>query len=263
ASKRARTTALITGASMGIGLELARQFAMHGHDLILVARHRDLLEAVARKFEGEHGISAHVIVADLADPEAPQSLFDEVRAANLEVDFLVNNAGFGLGGEFSDTDIARELDMIQVNIAAVTHLTKLFLPQMLKRRTGRIMQVASIAAFQPGPWMSVYYASKAYLLSFSQALSEELRNSGITVTALCPGPTATNFAETAHMSNSTPFARGLVATAEGVAKYGYAAMMRGERIAITSFRDRLLMQAERIMPRATVTRIVRLLQENR
>lgn len=248
---------------MGIGLELARQFAMHGHDLILVARHRDGLEAIAGKLEGEHGISAHVMVADLSDPDAPTALFDEIREAQLQVDFLVNNAGFGLGGEFSDTDMTRELDMIQVNIAALTHLTKLFLPQMLKRRAGRIMQVASTAAFQPGPLMAVYYASKAYVLSFSQALSEELRDSGVTVTALCPGPTATNFAETALISNSRLFTHAGVASASDVARHGYAAMMRGERIAIPSVRDRVMVQAVRIVPRAMVTRIVRVIQQNR
>jgi short-subunit dehydrogenase len=262
ASPPTRTTALVTGASMGIGLELARQFAMHGHNLILVGRHRDTLEAVAGSLESEHGGSAHVVVADLSDPGAPQALFDEIREANLHVDFLINNAGFGLGGRFSDTDVTRELDMVQVNIAALTHLTKLFLPQMLKRRAGRIMQVASTAAFQPGPLAAVYYASKAYVLSFSQALSEELRDSGVTVTALCPGLTATNFAATAHISNSRLFERAGVASASDVARHGYAAMMRGERIAITSLRDRIMVQAVRLAPRAVVARIVHRIQQN-
>ena len=262
-SPSTRKTALVTGASMGIGLELARQFASHGHDVVLVARHRETLEAVAARLETESGISAHVIVADLSERNAPQSLFDEVRSAQLQIDFLVNNAGFGLGGEFSSTDLDRELDIIQVNMAALTHVTKLFLPQMIERRNGRIMQLASIAAFQPGPMMAVYYASKAYVLSFSQALSEELRDSGVTVTALCPGPTATNFAATARVSNSMVFAKTGVASASDVASYGYSAMMRGKRIAIPSMRDRVMVQIQRIAPRAMVTRIVRKLQENR
>lgn len=262
-TSRSEKTALITGASMGIGLELARQFAEHGHDLILVARSRDLLEALAAALGKEHGISAHVMVADLSRADAPPNLFDDIAAARLQVDFLVNNAGFGVGGKFSDTDGARELDMIQVNIAALTHLTKLFLPQMLSRGSGRIMQVASIAAFQPGPLMAVYYASKAYVLSFSQALSEELRDSAVTVTALCPGPTATHFAETAQVSNSIVFAGFGAASASEVARYGYAAMMRGKRIALPTFRDRLAVQIQRLVPRAMVTRIVGKLQANR
>ncbi len=260
---RTRKTALITGASMGIGLELARQFASHGHDVFLVARHKDTLDAVAARLESESGMSAQVLVADLADRTAPQALFDEITSRGSQIDFLVNNAGFGIGGKYSETDGSSELDIIQVNIAALTHLTKLFLPQMLARGNGRIMQVASIAAFQPGPMMAVYYASKAYVLSFSQALSEELRDSGVTVTALCPGPTATNFAATARVSNSMVFAKTGVARASDVASYGYSAMMRGKRIAIPSFRDRVMVQVQRAVPRALVTRIVRKLQENR
>lgn len=248
---------------MGIGLELARQFATHGHDVILVARHRDTLEAAAAELSRDHGISTHVLVADLSDPGAPETLFDDVRNAGLHADYLVNNAGFGLGGEFSETDVGHELQMIQLNIAALVHLTKLFLPRMLERRAGRIMQVASIAAFQPGPMMAVYYASKGFVLSFSQALSEELRDSGVTVTALCPGPTATNFADTAGISNSMVFEHSGIASAGTVARYGYEAMMRGKRIAIPSVRDRVLVQAQRLVPRAMVTKIVRKLQENR
>lgn len=262
-SPRVRTTALITGASTGIGLELAREFAARGHDLVLVARHRDALEAIAGALEGKFGISATVIPADLSDPEAPQTLFDTLQSQAVHVDYLVNNAGFGLGGEFVDTDMDRELDMVQVNISALMSLTKLFLPHMIRQKSGRIMQVASIAAFQPGPLMAVYYASKAFVLSFSQALAEELRDTGVTVTALCPGPTATNFAETAGISNSRVFANAGVARADDVARYGYAAMMRGERIAIPSVRDRIMVQTQRLTPRAMVTRIVRKLQESR
>lgn len=254
---------MITGASMGIGLELAHVFASHGHDLVLVARSRDLLEALSRELEAKYRITATAIASDLAEREAPQALSDELAARSIQVEFLVNNAGFGLRGEFRDTDIARELNMIQLNIATLTHLTKLILPQMLERGSGRIMQVASIAAFQPGPLMAVYYASKAYVLSFSQALAEELRGSGVTVTALCPGPTATNFAKTALMESSWVFVQAGPASGAEVARYGYAAMMRGQRIAIPSFRDRVLMQAQRFIPRAVVTRIVKVIQENR
>ena len=257
------TTALITGGSMGIGLELAREFAAHGHNLILVARHQDKLDAIAGALEGKFSVSVAAISADLADAESPQRLFDAVRGDGHQVGFLVNNAGFGLGGEFSETDLARELEMIQVNVAALTHLTKLFLAPMLHRRSGAILNVASTAAFQPGPLMSVYYASKAYVLSFSEAIAEELRDSGVTVTALCPGTTATQFAETAGVSNSGLYAKTGIGRADDVARYGYAAMMRGERVAIPALRDRIMLQAERLAPRALVTRMVRYAQENR
>ena len=258
-----KTTALITGASVGIGLELAKQFAAHGHDLILVARNRDALEAAAGTLEGRHGIRATVIQSDLADPNSPQRLFEAVMAEGLRVDILVNNAGFGLGGEFAETDIDRELDMIQVNIAALTYLTKLFMQPMVLRRSGRILNVGSTAGFQPGPLMSVYYASKAYVLSFSQALHEELRDTGVTVTCLCPGSTATEFAERAGISNSRLFTLTGVASAADVASYGYAATMRGERIALPGLKNKAHIQALRLLPRSLVTTLARKVQESR
>ena len=256
-------TALITGGSVGIGLELAKQFAAHGHDLVLSARHQDALEAAAGLIEGKYGVKVTVITADLADPDSPQRLFDAVNAEKIDIHFLVNNAGFGLGGEFSETDGARELDMIQVNISALTNLTKLFLPAMIKRKTGKILNVASTAAFQPGPLMAVYYATKAYVLSFSEALDEELRNTGVGVTCLCPGATATNFAETAKVGNSNLLAKVGVAKADEVAKFGYEAMVKGDRVAIPGLRNKIMVQAERFAPRNLVTRFARLAQENR
>lgn len=255
-------TAVVTGASGGIGLELAKQFAAHGHDLVVTSRHRDPLEAVAGTIEGKFGVKVTVIPDDLTDPAAPQRLFDAIRAENVNVHFLVNNAGVGLGGEFADTDITRELELIQINITALTHLTKLFLPAMLKRKSGRILNVASIAAFQPGPLMAVYYASKAYVLSFSEALDEELRNSGVGVTCLCPGATDTNFAEMARVSNSKLFAK-VTAKADHVAKVGYEAMMKGERVVIVGLGNKAIVQAERFAPRNLITRFVRKAQENR
>ncbi len=255
--------ALVTGASSGIGLELAKQFAAHGHDLVITSRHRDALEAVAGTIEGKFGVKVTVIPDDLTDPDAPQRLFDAIRADNIDVHFLVNNAGFGLGGEFADTDIMRELELIQVNIAALTHLTKLFLPGMLKRKSGKILNIASIAAFQPGPLMAVYYASKAYVLSFSEALDEELRDSGVSVTCLCPGATDTNFAETARVSNSKLFTKVGVAKADDVAKYGYETMMRGDRVAIFGIRNKIMIQSERFAPRNLVTKLTRMAQESR
>ncbi len=261
--KAEKQTVLITGGSRGIGLELAKQFACHGDDLILVARDRDALEAAAGTLEGKYGIKATVIVCDLSDPESPQRLYDEVRDQGLQVDILVNNAGFGKAGEFAETDIEVERDMVRVNVVALIHLTKLFVQPMLLRRKGRILNVASTAAFQPGPLMSVYYSTKAFVLSFSQAIDEELRNTGVTVTCLCPGPTATFFAERAGMQNSLLFKWGGVASAEDVARYGYAATMRGDRLAIPGIKNKAMVQVGRLIPRAIVTTLARKVQENR
>jgi short-subunit dehydrogenase len=258
-----RPTGLITGASSGIGLELAKVIAEHGHDVVLVARRVEALEAAAGVIEGKYGGRAIVIPADLRNEDAAQAIYDAAAAQNLDISILVNNAGFGLGGEFLETDLSREIEMIKVNIIAVTQLTKLFAGAMVKRRSGRIMNVASTAAFQPGPLMAVYYATKAYVLSFSEAIAEELRNTGVTVTALCPGATATDFATTALISNSRLFTKLGVTDANSVARAGYKAMMRGERVAIPSLRDKIMVQSERIAPRALVTKLARMAQENR
>ena len=258
-----RRTALVTGGSGGIGLELAKVLARSGYDIVLVARKRDTLEAAAGQLEGKFKITAHVFAADLRRQEAPQAIFDFLRNENIPIEILVNNAGFGLGGEFSETDLDRELEMIQVNIAALTQLTKLFLPAMIKRKSGKILNVASTAAFQPGPLMSVYYASKAYVLSFSEALAEELRDSGVTVTALCPGPTKTEFAATAQVGHSRLFTLFGVAAATSVAEFGYQAMMQGKRVAIPGARNKLVAASHRFFPRDLVTKVARIAQEKR
>jgi uncharacterized protein len=258
-----RQTALVTGGSGGIGLELARVLARHQFDLVLVARSRDTLEAAAGQLEGAFDVTAHVFASDLRRVESPQTIFDFLSNEGISIEVLVNNAGFGLGGEFVETDVQRELDMIQVNISALTHLTKLFVPGMVKRQSGRVLNVASTAAFQPGPLMAVYYATKAYVLSFSEALAEELRNTGVTVTALCPGPTETAFADVAQMTNSRLFKTFGVADAESVAEYGYDAMMHGKRMAIPGIRNKIVAQANRFAPRALSARLARLAQESR
>ena len=255
--------ALVTGASGGIGLALAREIAANGHDVVLTARNRDALEAAAGAIEGKYGVRADVIPLDLRDTDAAEQLYQTISNQQLEIGILVTNAGFGLGGEFLETDVQREVEMIQVNVIALTQLTKLFAAGMVRRRSGRVMNVASTAAFQPGPLHAVYYATEAYVLSFSQAVAEELRNTGVTVTALCPGATATGFAETAGVTNSGLFTRVGVDNAESVADYGYKAMMRGERVAIPRLRDKIMVQAERLAPRAFVTRMVRKAQESR
>jgi short-subunit dehydrogenase len=259
----ARETALVTGGSGGIGLELAKELARHGHSVVLVARKRDPLEAAAGHIEGKYGVKATVFAADLADPVAPTRIHEGMLDQGINIGILVNNAGFGIGGPFIDTDTDRELDMIQVNVTSVIHLTKLFLPAMVKRRRGHVMNVASTAAFQPGPLMSVYYASKAFVLSFSEAIAEELRNTGVSVTALCPGPTDTGFASEANVGRSRLLHYSPVADPEDVARYGYRSMMKGERVAIPALRDKLMIQAERLTPRRLVTVIARKLQEAR
>jgi hypothetical protein len=252
-------TALITGASSGIGLDLARLFAADKWDVALVARSEGKLNDLAAELRGAHGITARVIAADLAKPDAPAKIMEALDG--IEVDALVNNAGFGLGGEFAKTDLSAELEMIQVNITALTHLTKLVLPSMIARRHGAILNLASTAAFQPGPLMAVYYATKAYVLSFSEAIADELRDSGVTVTALCPGPTATGFASAANVESSTLFKMMPPADSKSVARAGYDAMKAGKRIVIPGAKNKLLAQAIRLSPRRLVTTIVRKMNE--
>lgn len=261
-NSRERPTALITGASAGIGAELAKVFAAKKHDVVLVARRRDALEALAGALEGKHGIKATVIVEDLGDPDAPERIFAAVRDAGIDVEVLVNNAGFGLGGEFSETPIEREIDMVQVNITALMHLTKLFIAPMLKRRAGYVLNVASTAAFFPGPFQSVYYASKAFVLSFSQALAEELEPAGVSVTCLCPGPTETEFAQAAGMK-SVRLPNLDLAEADDVAAFGYRAMKARERVAVHGGRNKLVVQAQRFVPRRLIARAMGRMQRRR
>lgn len=257
-------TALITGASTGIGYALSRCFAADHHDLILVARQEQKLHAVAEELRGTFGVAAHVIVADLAQPDAPRKLADAVQANALAVDFLVNNAGFGLGGPFSETALAAELEMIQVNIASLVYLTKLFLPAMIERKSGRIMNVASTAAFQPGPFMAVYYATKAFVLSFSEAISNELSGTGVTVTALCPGPTASDFQARANIQETRLIKSKMMGlmSAEAVAQIGYRGLLSGKRVVVPGLMNKLGVQGTRLTPRRLSAQIARILQEN-
>lgn len=258
-----RPVALITGASGGIGLELARLCAKGGHDVILVARNREKLDEAAKYLAGMYGIRAEVIAADLKDPEAPHAIMGQVGQSGLEVDVLVNNAGFGDWGLFGRAELQRQLDMLQVNIIALTTLTRLVLPRMVSRRAGRILNVASTAAFAPGPLMAVYYASKAYVLSFSEALSNEFKGTGITVTALCPGPTRTAFAQEAGMTNSNLFAGPNVMDAAAVATAGYQAMMLGRAVVVPGIANKILIQSIRLSPRFLTRAITRWFQEGR
>lgn len=254
-----RQTALITGASSGIGADLARLFARDGYDLVLVARSEGKLHELAK----ELGVTSTVIVADLAKPGAAQMIAGALVARSINIDVLVNNAGYGLTGPFVENDLRTEVEMIQVNCVAVTELTKLLLPGMVARKQGRIVNVASTAGFQPGPYMAVYYATKAYVLSFSEALADELRDTPVTVTALCPGPTATGFGSVAGMDETRLFTMMRPMSSAKVAQLGYEGMKRGKRVVITGMMNRLLVQSIRISPRRMVTAIVRKLQESR
>lgn len=251
-----RPGALVTGASSGIGYELARVLAREGHDVALVARSADQLRDIAADLETDFGIRAVVTPEDLADPESPDRLYARLQEAEFPVEVLVNNAGFGTMGRFWRSDTGSQVDMVQVNVAAVTHLTRLFVAPMVERGSGRILNVASTAAFQPGPYMSVYFATKAYVLSFSEALAEELRGTGVTVTALCPGPTATGFQKRARMERSAVGGRLVTGDAAAVARAGYEGMRRGRRLVLPGWHNRVGAFLPRLFPRAVATRIV-------
>lgn len=252
-------TALITGASGGIGYELALLFARDGYDLVLVARSKDKLEALAERLEREHGISVRALFKDLSQPEAPEEIYSELGAESVKVDVLVNNAGFGLRGLFAEGSIADELDMLQLNMVALTHLTRLFIDGMLERGEGKILNLASSAGFQPGPLMAVYAATKAYVLSLSEALANEVAGSGVAITALCPGPTETGFSARAGMQQTRLF-RGATMDTRRVAEIGYRALMRGRPLVIPGLRNRLLVFSVRLAPRRVVSRIAGRLQ---
>lgn len=253
------STVLITGASGGIGYELAKLFARDHHHLVLVARSGDRLTEVAAELETSvRGV--RTVPLDLAQPLAPKFLFDQLRSSGTGVDILINNAGFGAYGEFSRMPIEEILGQIQLNIAALTELTRLFLPAMIARHQGRIMNVASVAGFQPGPLMAVYYASKAYVISFSEAIANEVRNSGVSVTCFCPGATYTGFAKRARVDESRLFKIGAMG-ADKVALDGYRAVMEGRTLAISGAHNWMIAQSTRFAPRKMVTAVSRWVAE--
>jgi len=254
-------TVLITGASSGIGLELARIFAAHGYDVILAARHEDRLRALAAELTGQ--VRAHVVPVDLAAAGAAASLVERVQALGVDVDVLVNNAGFGLYGAFIETSLDTELSMIRLNIVALTELTKRLLPAMVARKRGRILNVASTAAFFPGPLTAVYYATKAYVLSFSEAIANELEGTGVTVTALCPGPTESGFQAAARLEESKLVAGRKLPTSREVAQEGYDALMSGKAVAVAGLSNKVQVLAPRLFPRRMIASVVRAAQERR
>ena len=255
-------TALVTGSSVGIGKDLAVVLAENKHDLVITARGQDQLEQLAAELRTKFAVRVEVLVKDLAKPQAASEILEELKQSNIAIDILINNAGFGGHGPFDRENVDEILGMLQVNIVALTHLTRLFLPQMVARKHGRVMNLASTAAFQPGPRMAVYYASKAYVLSFSEAIASELKRTGVTVTAVCPGPTQTEFQKRAGVERSRIFQKNMMDSMT-VARLGYQAMMKGKRVAITGFKNRILTTASKFAPRAMVLSAVKKLNDAR
>lgn len=255
-------TVLITGASSGIGLEFATLFAKDGFHLVLNARNESRLQEIANELTTKYGVKITVAAKDLSIPESADELTSELASAGIEVDVLINNAGFAAYGSFNETSWKEEKDMIQVNITTLTALTKQLLPGMIKRNSGKILNVASTAAFQPGPLMAVYYATKAYVLSFSEAVNYELRNTGVSVTALCPGATATNFEKRANLESSRLFQSGAM-DARDVALEGYKALNEKKSLEIPGFKNKALANLVRFLPRKSVLKIVHYVQDKK
>ncbi len=254
-------TVLVTGASSGIGAELARAFARGGSSLVLTARSVDKLEVLAAELRKSTGVTVRVVVADLATPQGPGRLTQRLAEDGVQVDVLVNNAGYAGFGAFTETRWPDEAGMLQLNVVTLTELTKHLLPGMVARGRGGVLNVASTAAFQPGPLMAVYYATKAYVLSFSEALAEEVRDSGVSVTALCPGPTHSGFQARAAMEDSKLVKGKRLMDAASVAHAGYEGFRRGATVVVPGLGNQLLVQSVRFTPRTWVTRIVHKMSE--
>lgn len=253
-------TVLISGASSGIGLELARCFAADGSDLVLIARREDRLRELARELTVRHGVQVRVLPKDLGAPSAAREIVDELKGLGIRIDVLVNNAGFGDRGAFSGLPIERQMEMIQVNVSAVTELTRRLLPEMVARGRGGVLNIASTAAFQPGPLMSVYYATKAYVLHFSEGVAEELVGTGVSMTCLCPGPVPTEFGANAHMEGSLLVRLGTMSAATA-ARDGYEGFRRGKVIVVPGILNKLTAFGVRLGPRFAVRKLARLLHE--
>ncbi|MDD3224811.1 MAG: SDR family oxidoreductase [Clostridium sp.] len=251
-------TVLITGASGGIGYEFVKLFAKDGYDIVLVARSEDKLNRIKSEF---NDVNVTVISKDLIKKDSAVELYKEVKERNIKVDVLINNAGFGLMGEFEKLDIEKQVSMIELNNRALTELTYYFLTDMKKRGSGKILNVASTAAFQPGPNMAVYFASKAFVLYFSEALVEELKGSGVTVTTLCPGPSKTNFSKVANLEKSIMFSK--MMSAESVAKLGYKGLIKGKRVVIAGKMNKLEVYAVKILPRALAAKAAKFITKNK
>ncbi|WP_016950941.1 SDR family oxidoreductase [Anabaena sp. PCC 7108] len=258
-----KQTALITGAASGIGYELACIFASKNYNLVLVDRNRLKLAEIDVEFQQKFKVFPKILVKDLSISTSPEEIFTELQQAEIKVNVLVNNAGFGTYGLFNETSLSIELEMLQVNLVCLTHLTKLFLKEMVKQGQGKILNVSSAAAFQPGPLMAVYFATKAYVLSFSEAIANELEGTGVTVTVLCPGSTVSAFHERTGMADSKLVKGQKMMDAQTVAQLGYDALMRGKTIVIPGLLNKILAKSVRFFPRNLVTKVVRIMQEDK
>ncbi len=254
-------TALITGSSNGIGLELAKIHASKGDNLVLVARNISSLQLLKSELEKSYKISVYVIGKDLSKTNSAQEVFEEVKNKNIKIDYLINNAGFGDFGLFIETDWRKEEQMLQLNITTLTQFTKLYAKEMVKNGKGKIMNVASTAAFQSGPTMAVYYATKAYVLSFSEAINNELEGTGVSVTTLCPGATESGFQAAAAMEESALVKGKKLPTSKEVAEYGYKAMMNNKVVAIHGLMNYILAKSVRFIPRSIVVKVTRKIQD--
>jgi short-subunit dehydrogenase len=255
----ANETALITGASSGIGLGIARLFAADDSNLVLVARREDRLKALADELKSEFGVDVFILPKDLSEKNAPREIFEELQKEGIQIDVVVNSAGFGSRGGFAELGEESQMDMLQVNIAALTHLTRLFLPGIIERGRGGILNVGSLAGFLPGPNLAVYYATKAYVLSFTEALSEEIRNPNIKITCLAPGPVRTEFGSKSELDDSLLFKMSLM-DVEPVVKAGYEGFRKGDVIVLPGMKQKLIPFLLRFMPRFLVRKIVKSLQ---
>ncbi len=258
-----KDTALITGASSGIGLELARIFARNGHNLILVAHREERLNAVCEQLFSQYGVECHAITLDLSSPDSAKQLYEQVTEKNFIIEILVNNAGFGTWGLFWENDEEKEIREMQLNMSSLALLTKYFLREMVARGSGKILNVASTAAFQPGPMMAVYYASKSFVASFSEAVSKEAEGTGVTVSVLCPGPTETEFQRHAGMANMHLLKSIFMMDATSVAEKAYAGMMRGKRMIIPGLLNRIVVFTTRFLPKRLLLAVVHSLHKHR
>lgn len=254
---------LITGASSGIGFELAYQYAKNGHDLILTARSTDKLVHLKSELQKLYKIQIEVFTCDLSIKNSAVQLYNEIKQRGLSINGLVNNAGFGDLNEFDKSDLNKALEMIQLNITTLTELTHLFVKELIHHAPSKILNVASVASFLPGPLMAVYYATKAYVLSFSDAIHTELKDKNVSVTALCPGPTISGFQEKANYSNSSLIEKIKFPSSKEVAEYGYKKTMQGQSIAIHGVSNKIMIFTTRLLPRSFVSKVVYALQKKR
>lgn len=252
-----KRTALITGASSGIGLEFAHIFASKGVNLVLVDHSKEKMGEFKLKMEKQYGVIVYNINKDLSMPNAAKEVYNELHPKKVHIDYLINNAGFGDFGLFVETNWDKQLQMINSNIISLTYLTRLFLPEMIQEKYGRILNVASMASFQPGPTMSVYFAIKAYVLSFSEAIANELKGTGVAVTVLCPGATESGFKDPAALEESKLFKGGQIVTPKELAMFGYQKMMKGSIVVVPGFINKFMSKMVHLVPRKVVTSIAK------